>query len=215
MCKNWLKLIEMDQNRSPLACYKMLKDLDDQGRRTWATDIRNMLYRYGFGYVWMNQGVGDTTAFINAFYQRVRDCAMQEWNSSRANSSKLKFYNQVKTELGFELYLTHINVKKLRAAMSRFRCSNHILKIETGRYDGTNEENRYCPLCTKKGLFLIENEFHLIVECEYYATLRNAYLKSEYLNYIRFIELFTSTDKSILFNLATFLYKSLLLRSNL
>ena len=98
--------------------------------------------------------------------------------------------------------------------MSRFRCSNHILKIETGRHDGTNEENRYCPLCTKKGLFLIENEFHLIVECEYYATLRNTYLKSEYLNYIRFIELFTSTDKSILFNLATFLYKSLLLRSN-
>ena len=36
-----------------------------------------------------------------------------------------------------------------------------------------NEENRYCPLCTKKGLFLIENEFHLIVKCEYYATLRN------------------------------------------
>ena len=60
--KYWLKLIEMDQNRSPLACYKMLKDLDDQGRRTWATDIRNMLYRYGFGHVWMNQGVGDTTA---------------------------------------------------------------------------------------------------------------------------------------------------------
>ena len=88
----------------------MLKDLDDQGRRTWATDIRNMLYRYGFGHVWMNQGVGDTTAFINAFYQRVRGCAMQEWNASRANSSKLKFYNQVKTELGFELYLTQINV---------------------------------------------------------------------------------------------------------
>ena len=98
--------------------------------------------------------------------------------------------------------------------LSRFRCLNHILKIETGRYDETNEENRYCPLCTKKGLFLIENEFHLIVQCEYYATLRNTYLKSEYLNYIRFIELFTTTDKSILFNLATFLYKSLLLRSN-
>ena len=62
--------------------------------------------------------------------------------------------------------------------------------------------------------YKFENEFHLIVECEYYATLRNSYLKSEYLNYIRFIELFTSTDKSILFNLATFLYKSVLLRSN-
>ena len=58
----------------------------------------------------------------------------------------------------------------------------------------------------KKGLFLIENEFHLIVEWEYNATLRNTYLRSEYLNYIRFIELFTSTDKII--------YDSLLLRSN-
>ena len=59
-----------------------------------------MLYRYGFGYVWMNQGVGDTTAFINAFYQRVRDCAMQEWNSSRANSSKLIFSTKLKQNWG-------------------------------------------------------------------------------------------------------------------
>ena len=29
----------------------------------------------------------------------------------------------------------------------------------------------------KKSLFLIENEFHLIVECEYYATLRNTYFE--------------------------------------
>ena len=60
----------------------------------------------------MNQGVGDTTAFLNAFYQRVRDCTMQEWNSSIANSSKLKFYNQVKTELGFELYVNSHKCKE-------------------------------------------------------------------------------------------------------
>ena len=35
--KYWLKLIEMSTTRYPFTCYKMLKELDDNGRHTWAS----------------------------------------------------------------------------------------------------------------------------------------------------------------------------------
>ena len=69
------------------------------------------LYRYGFGHVWLNQGVGDPIRFIKEFYQRICDCATQEWNTQKSKYSKLALYNEVKTELGYESYLSNINVK--------------------------------------------------------------------------------------------------------
>ena len=87
--KYWLKLIEMSTMRYPFACYKMLKELDDNGRHTWASNVRILLSRYGFGHVWLNQGVGDPVIFIKEFYQRICDCAIQEWNTQKSQT-KLK-----------------------------------------------------------------------------------------------------------------------------
>ena len=85
--KYWLKLIEMSTTRCPFACYKMLKELDDNGRHTWASNVRILLSRYGFGHVWLNQGVGDSIRFIKEFYQRICDCATQEWNTQKSEYS--------------------------------------------------------------------------------------------------------------------------------
>ena len=142
--KYWLKLIEMSTPRYPFACYKMLKELDDNGRHTWASNVRILLSRYGFGHVWLNQGVGDPIRFIKEFYQRICDCATQEWNTHTSEYSKLALYNEVKTELGYESYLSNINVKKFRAALCRLRCSCHGLMIEIGRYENIAKENRIC-----------------------------------------------------------------------
>ena len=49
--KYWLKLTRMEDFRYPKQSYLMLKNLDDCNRITWATSIRNLLCRYGFGYV--------------------------------------------------------------------------------------------------------------------------------------------------------------------
>ena len=65
--KYWLKLTRMEDFRYPKQSYLMLKNLDDCNRRAWATRIRNLLCRYGFGYVWIAQGVGDIYNFIQIF----------------------------------------------------------------------------------------------------------------------------------------------------
>ena len=61
--KYWLNILKMDNHRYPKQCYNMLKRFDDAGRNTWATEIKNVLFMYGFGYVWIAQDIGDDFAF--------------------------------------------------------------------------------------------------------------------------------------------------------
>jgi len=42
--KYWIKITRMDADRYPLQCYRMLKGLDDAGRKTWASNIRHFLF---------------------------------------------------------------------------------------------------------------------------------------------------------------------------
>jgi hypothetical protein len=57
----------MGDNRFPKHCYLMLKRLHESGRKTWAGSIKDMLFRFGFGYVWISHDVGDDLTFINMF----------------------------------------------------------------------------------------------------------------------------------------------------
>ena len=57
--KYWLKVIAMPNNRYPKACYRMLYQLDEHGRSTWATSVKVLLIRYGFQEVWDQQSVGN------------------------------------------------------------------------------------------------------------------------------------------------------------
>ena len=35
----------------------MLYNLDARGKRNWVSNVRMQLFQYGFGFIWMNQGV--------------------------------------------------------------------------------------------------------------------------------------------------------------
>ena len=54
-------------------------------------------------------------------------------------------------------------------SMAKLRCSNHNLRIETGRRDNTPPELRYCRLCNTQE---VENEQHFLVECRKYGVQR-------------------------------------------
>jgi len=45
----------------------MLKSLDNVGHLTWATHIKNLLFLYGFGFVWVSNQVADIDVFISTF----------------------------------------------------------------------------------------------------------------------------------------------------
>ena len=78
----------MGNHRYPKQCYLMLKILDDVGRKTWASSIQSLLYRFGFGYAWVAQEVGNEMNLLSLFKQRLIGCYTQKWYSDINNSSK-------------------------------------------------------------------------------------------------------------------------------
>ena len=108
-----------------------------------------------------------------------------------------------------ETYLTISRVKKFRTAMSRFRCSSHDLFIESGRYRNIEREKRICKLCP---LGLIEDEYHFVLVCPEYSSLRGKYILPYYYNYpntIKFSVLLSNTNENTCNSLSLFIYHAL------
>ena len=129
--KYWRKLTKMEESRYPKQCDLMLKRLDDCNRITLATKIRNLLSRYGFGYVWLSQGVGDINSFVNVFKSRLKDNLLQEWHALVNESSKAYHYKNFKCTLEMESYLSLDIPTKFITLVSKCRCSARKLLVET------------------------------------------------------------------------------------
>ena len=76
----------------------MLKTLDENGRKTWANDVKLLLQTCGFNFVWMQQGVGDKSVFLEVFYSRLKTYYLEKWTQAKGNSSKLAIYHTFKSE---------------------------------------------------------------------------------------------------------------------
>ena len=75
-------------------------------------------------------------------------------------------------------YLYQVNIDSCKIALSRLRMSAHNLEIEAGRWKKpkpTPRENRTCCICHK-----LEDEFHLLLECQLYTELRKTYINKYY-----------------------------------
>ena len=64
-------------------------------------------------------------------------------------------------------------------------------------------------MCNNEGLYVVEDEYHFILECGVFVKLRNVYIKQDYLNVISFMKLLKSKDEEDMYNLSVFLYKAL------
>ena len=52
-----------------------------------------------------NQAVVNNVVFLSMFKQRIIDCFLQEWYTSKSNSSMLTLYHHVKDRFEYEHYL--------------------------------------------------------------------------------------------------------------
>ena len=46
------------------SCYNMSLQMCDAGKINWVFFVKSMLYKYGFGFAFQNQGVGDKTIYL-------------------------------------------------------------------------------------------------------------------------------------------------------
>ena len=52
--------------------------------------------------------------------------------------------------------------------------SSHSLSIKTGRYHHIDRNNRICSLCNMN---MLEDEYHFVLVCPFYSTIRDKYIK--------------------------------------
>jgi hypothetical protein len=116
-------------------------------------------------------------------------------DSASQNGNKLRHYRTLKHHFVKENYLNSINQHILRKKLANLRLSSHSLNIETGRYvQGVNRLPPEERLCVKCDLKKCENEFHFVIECPYYTSLRESMLSVMSKKYA-FISTYNNIDK--------------------
>ena len=135
--------------------------------------------------------------------------------------NKLRTYRTFKNRLIYENYLNLKDIEK-RKQIARMRISAHKLRIETQRFNNRHiyipPELRTCINCIDNKT---EDEYHFLVECSQYQSLRNELFNkcsnlnkhfSSYENCEKFIWIMTSENMEQLGNLDTFIVKALNVR---
>ncbi|XP_048584056.1 uncharacterized protein LOC125563170 [Nematostella vectensis] len=150
----------------------------------WTHKTKEIIFKAGFGFMWLYQNETDPTLFLDIFSKRLNDMYFQKWhgeifNDQRKNSNemnKLRTYRTFKDKYELENYLVAIPNVKHRVALTKLRISNHQLQIEKGRHTRpyTKEKDRICPTCKND----VENEFHFLVQCQTYKELRNSVIQN-------------------------------------
>ena len=123
--KYWFRLLYMEQRRLPNQAYRMLVNLDENGKQCWASEVRELLCKTGFYFVWLQQSVGDVKSFLYVFKQRLLDMFTQEWIADiRDKKKKEKRYACIdlsKLCLEQKNILSVIDIYCLRVALTQLR----------------------------------------------------------------------------------------------
>ena len=103
--KYWLKILKMLDSRYVKLCYKLLYMQKCATYFNWANEIKHILCSYGFGHVWLNQGIQDETNFLKVFSQRLKDTYLQGWYSRLDSSDSLTLYSRINSNYDKETYI--------------------------------------------------------------------------------------------------------------
>ena len=89
---------------------------------------------------------------------------------------------------------------------------SHKLEIESGRFQNIPRENRLCKLCQQG---VVESEFHFLLCCNQYHTLRDKYFGNmSWPTINKFNNIMSCKIKSKLLNTSKFIKEAMCLRKN-
>jgi hypothetical protein len=214
--KYWVKIVHGTKTKYVNACYQLSLNESSGTGNSWTKSVKDVLYMYGYGDVWLNQGVGDVDIFIESFKLRIKDTFTQNWHSRLEESPRAIFYRLYKIDFSPSLYLDHIYNKSYRIALSRLITSSHNLRVETGRWQHNPplpRERRLCFFCRNK----LEDEYHFVMECPLYNELRKQLIPGYYIrrpSMFKFLNLLQTENKKLLNAVAKFVFKSFITRRN-
>ena len=176
--KYWFRLLHMPRERFPRQAYEMLEKLDENGVQTWATNVRNILCKNGFGHVWIFKNVGDINQFCTAFKERLIDNFKQNWHCKLNSHEHLECYRSFKSMIEKEQFL-HDNTfnRYTRNILLRFRFGVSDILCHRFRFCNDSTNKLTCPICRTDN----ENEYHVMFVCSLYENLRTEMLPTKFI----------------------------------
>ena len=181
----------------------------------WLATVKFLLKLINMEEYFFNPTLITTDKFTSLCLDKIRHKFIEQWKltisrdtSNAEQSNKLRFYSHFKTSFEREPYLDSVNNFYIRKNISKFRCSDHTLEIESGRHKKMNVNERICKVCNTG----IETEMHFLAICPLYEPLRNRYLKIKHEN--DFINLLKCADKVTAFKIGNYIMKALKLRKD-
>ena len=150
---------------------KILLDGYNDSEISWDARIKTVLESNGMMNFYVNEPVREFPFVYKRLFQQLVD-NFNETSLERIkeDSSKLRTYGLVKTEIGMEDYLKWVKNVNIRSHVTKLRLSNHRLAIETGRHNDVSRDERFCTFCPRH----IEDEFHFLFECTALRHLRGS-----------------------------------------
>ena len=82
---------------------------------------------------------------------------------------------------------------KYRKALAKLRCSAQRLNVEVSRYKGEDDDS-LCNYCLSLGIYVLEDEYHFIMQCSKYSILRTQYISVDHINTHSFNQLMLSKN---------------------
>ena len=101
---------------------------------------------------------------------------MQQCLGNINASSRCRLYRNLKEDFELAPYLRNNKNKDLRQCLTKIRLSSHKFFIARGRWLKPKVEycDRLCTLCERRD---IEDEYHIILTCPLYKSLRLKFIR--------------------------------------
>ena len=207
----------------------------NSNRRSWISVVEQVINETSINitsYQYKTKHIGDSNTKLSnqdklkaLLKTKLQSKFKEIWSTKTTEMSKLSFYRQHKINHKFEEYLTLLENRRYKNAITKLRCSAHRIKIEIGRYNRiSNEvtgkmeslprEKRSCDICKEK----VEEEYHFLFECQVNKQFRDKFLNEmntligdnfKTMNHFDKTKLlFETTDKCILNIFGKYVYTS-------
>ena len=137
---------------------------------------------------------------------------ISEWRCGVEICSSLTLCREFKYTFDRADYLQVWENRNIKNVRAKLRLSSHTLFVETGRHRQIPSQDRTCILCNIDD---IEDEYHFILICPFYNTIRNTYIPRYFRtrpSMFKCVQLLNETSKQVLVKLSSFCLKAFKLK---
>ena len=176
MIKYWHRLEMLGDQSILKEAYLEMKSLPNN-ICLWNSNVKAVLKLLSLDAVYDNAKQYTTNALFNIVKRKLKSFFIEKWKAkiNRASETsqdnrKLRFYKLFKADFKLEGYLSKTADFQKRKVLSKLRCSDHDLHIETGRHKNLSLDKRLCKHCDSQD---VEDEIHFLFRCNKYAQIRD------------------------------------------